>query len=105
MIQIRTVAVNDHGRRIGEYQTGAKLTDHDVDLLWQLHEQGYGYKRLATVFEISRGHARDIIKGRRRGQTIARWKTIKEVLQIAPTDPAFVGSYEPGPEYRVETGV
>jgi Mor family transcriptional regulator len=76
MFQTRTVAVNESGRRIGEDQTGAKLTNHDVDQLWQLHEQGLGYKRLARVFEISRSHVRNIVKGKRRGQTIARWKVV-----------------------------
>lgn len=74
---IRTVAVNDSGRRIGEDQTGAKLTNHEVELFWVLRGEGWGYGRLAAKFEISKGHARDIVKGRRRGQTVARFKEVR----------------------------
>lgn len=77
MTRTRTVAVNESGRRIGEDQTGAKLTNHDVDLFWELRGEGWGYGKLAAKFEISKGHARDIIKGRRRGQVPAAWKTIR----------------------------
>ena len=73
----RTVAVNESGRRIGEDQTGAKMTNHEVDLFWVLRGEGWGYGRLAAKFEISKGHARDIVKGRRRNQTAARFKTVR----------------------------
>lgn len=76
-MKTRTVAVNDSGRRIGEDQTGAKLTNHDVDLFWDLRDAGWGYGKLAKKFEISKGHARDIIKGRRRGQAVARFKQVR----------------------------
>lgn len=75
-VSTRTVAVNESGRRIGEDQTGAKLTNHAVDLFWELRSSGWGYGKLAAKFEISKGHARDIIKGRRRNQTVARFKTV-----------------------------
>lgn len=73
----RTVAVNESGRRIGEDQTGAKLTNHDVDLLLTMREEGMGYGSLAKVFEVSKSLVRDIIKGRRRNQTVARFKEVR----------------------------
>lgn len=73
----RLVAVNESGRRIGEDQTGAKLTNSEVELFWSLRGEGWGYGRLAAKFEISKGHARDIIKGRRRGQVVVRFKEVR----------------------------
>lgn len=76
MPRTRTVAVNASGRRIGEDQTGAKLTNRDVDLLWALRDGGLGYGRLAVKFEVSKSLVRDIIKGRRRGQVVVRFKEV-----------------------------
>ena len=66
----RYVAVNENGRRIGQDHHNAKLTDHDVELLLQMHESGTGYRRLAATFEVSRSMVRYIVKGRWRSQTI-----------------------------------
>jgi hypothetical protein len=72
------VALNHTGRRIGEDHPRAKLSNAQVDELLELHdEQGWGYRRLAKKFGISRGHARDIINGRRRGQFPDHYKSIK----------------------------
>lgn len=70
----RMVAVNDKGQRIGESHPRAVLTDHEVDLLLELHSQGYTLAWLAGKFEISRFHVWRIVTGRKRGQTAARFK-------------------------------
>jgi hypothetical protein len=46
---VRTVAVNESGRRIGQDQTGAKLTNSEVDLLLSMRGEGMGYGSLAKV--------------------------------------------------------
>jgi hypothetical protein len=75
-VSIRTVRVNESGRRIGEDQTGAKLTNREVDLLLTLHGEGWGYGRLATKFEVSKSLVRDIVKGRRRACSVAGFKEV-----------------------------
>lgn len=72
----RTIGINELGRRIGQDHHNAVLTNHDVELLLTMHEGGIGYGRLAAKFEVSKSHVRDIVKGRRRGQTPSAWKTI-----------------------------
>ena len=67
-------AVNERGRRIGEDHPGAKLTDHEVELLLALHEQGWGYRRLARKFGIDRGHARRLCLYLQRGQGPVKFK-------------------------------
>lgn len=74
----RMLGFNEHGMRIGETHQRAKLSDHEVDLLRELHEEyprGHarhmGYRQLAVKFDISIGHCRDICLYRYRAQTIA----------------------------------
>lgn len=57
----------------GQDHPKAELTDRDVDLMRQLHEeyppghpQHVGYRQLGRMFEISRYTARNICKHRRR---------------------------------------
>lgn len=69
----KLVAVNERGRRIGEDHPRAVLTNHEVDMIFELHEIGWGYKRLAVKFEVSKRAIRDILTGRRRGQVAARF--------------------------------
>jgi hypothetical protein len=72
-----TVAVNEHGRRIGEGHQFAVLSDSEVGLLLDLRErEGWSYRQLASKFEIDRGTARDYIKGRRRCQTVAGHRVV-----------------------------
>jgi hypothetical protein len=41
--------VNDRGVRVGEDHQRATLTDHDVELMRQLREEGIGYKRRVST--------------------------------------------------------
>lgn len=70
------VAVNARGNRIGEDHPLAVLTNHEVDMLFELREMGWGYKRLAKKFEVSARHVRDILRGRRRSQFPAAHRRI-----------------------------
>lgn len=73
----RHVALNDSGHRIGESHPRAKLTDHEVDLLVQLREEGMGVNELAEKFEVHRTHVWRIFTGRKRAQLATRFKTIE----------------------------
>lgn len=74
----RYLGVNDLGYAIGESHARAKLTDSDIEMILWLHEQGLGYAGIAAKFDdgvsVSKGHVRDICKGRRRGQVATDWK-------------------------------
>jgi len=72
----RIVGVNAQGNRIGEDHPAAKLTDHEVELLLEMHEENIGYRKLAKIFEISPSQVRNICKGRKRCQTAHHWKTL-----------------------------
>ena len=68
------IGVNETGRRVGEGHPRAKLTDHEVELIRVLHEQGWGYRRLAEKFDITRGHAHRICAYASRVQAPVRFK-------------------------------
>ena len=70
------VAVNGQGRRIGEDHHLAKLSDHEVDLLLSLRDEGYSYGWLAAKFEISKSAVRWFCIGGRRGQSVAGFRAI-----------------------------
>lgn len=70
------VGVNEKGLRVGETHHRAKLTDQDVDLIRELHDEGLSYREIAVKFEVSKSTVRDIIKCRRRFQFVARWKRV-----------------------------
>jgi DNA invertase Pin-like site-specific DNA recombinase len=73
------VAINELGRRIGQDHHNAKLTDHEVELIRELHaEKAMGYRKLAQKFEVSKSLVREIIQERRRVHQVAfGWKIIK----------------------------
>lgn len=72
----QVVAVNERGNRMGETHHRAKLTDEQVETMRELHQQGWGFKRLARAFNVSRETARDIVLYRRRAQLAVGWKVV-----------------------------
>lgn len=70
------VAVNEIGRRIGHDHHRAKLTNGEVDMILRMHDEGWGYRRLADKFEIDKGTVRDIVKGRRRAQFAVSFRVV-----------------------------
>ena len=87
----KIVAVNEHGRRIGESHPRAKLTDHEVDLIRELAEQGLTHEQIARKFELSDkpapcasmpkrtvggAYVGRIVRCERRGQSVAGHKVV-----------------------------
>ena len=72
----RTVAVNDSGHVVGEGHHRSRLSDHEIYLVNELHEDGMSLKLIAEKFDISRGHAHDIVHARRRAHTVMGHKTL-----------------------------
>lgn len=63
---------SEDGRRIGEAHHKAVLTDHEVDLLLELREEGKSCAWLAEKFEIPVSSVKSICSGRTRSVSIAR---------------------------------
>ena len=74
----KVVAVNDRGFRVGQDHQNAKLTNHEVDLLLELRDEGWSYGKLRDAFELSKSGVRKICKGMTRCQVADRYKKIEE---------------------------
>lgn len=70
----RMVAVNAKGYRLGEDHHRAKLTNHEVELLLQLADEGMPERTLAEKFDVSRRTVRDYKAARKRAQIPAAFK-------------------------------
>lgn len=71
------VTVNERGRRIGEDHHNAVLSNADVELLLDLRErEDWSYGRLARKFEVAKSTVADVVKGRRRSQTVAGHRVV-----------------------------
>lgn len=78
------IGVNARGVRVGEDHQRAKLTNAEVDLIFELREptdgaQPLSFGEIARKFEISKGTVRDIICGRRRSQYPVAFKRVQIV--------------------------
>lgn len=67
------VGINDKGRRVGQYHPRARFTDHEVDLIFELKEEGRTITEIAKIMECRKSTINDILKGRRRAQHPTRW--------------------------------
>lgn len=67
----RMVAVNERGQRIGESHPRAVLSDHEVDLVLSLRDEGYSYGWIAEKMEVHKQTIAKICTGQRRAQVAA----------------------------------
>lgn len=73
----KTIGVNEKGLRVGEDHQRAKLTNAEVERMRKLHEEeGFGYRRLARMFEVGKTTVRNICGYRVRNQPVATFRTV-----------------------------
>jgi len=71
------IPVNETGHVIGERHHRAKLSDRQVALMLELHEEwGFSYRKLAWVFGVTRAQVRNICTYRQRSCTVMGHKTV-----------------------------
>lgn len=72
----RIVGVNDRGLRVGEDHQGAKLTNHEVEMIRELHAAGMSYTELSVKFEVSKSLIAQICRFERRADIAVRFKVV-----------------------------
>lgn len=72
----RLIKINENGWRVGDSHQNAVLSDSEVEIMRQLHEEGMIYRDLAEKFEVPIRTVAAICRFERRNQTVAG---IKEV--------------------------
>lgn len=59
--------VGEKGRRCGESHPNARYSDHEIELMRAMYEElGWGYRRLARIWECTHSYMRKLIKFERR---------------------------------------
>ena len=74
---VKMVAVNDHGIRIGEDHQNARYTNGEVEMVRLLREAGKSYGEIVRLAEMPKSTVRDICIGRRRSQSPASWRRVR----------------------------
>lgn len=69
----KVIALNSHGRVVGENHPRARLLDSEIDQLFELHEAGFSYSQIAAKMDLSKSGVAHVISGRRRCQTPDRY--------------------------------
>ena len=69
---VKTVTLNENGRRVGQSHPRAKLLDSEVELALALLESGMSYAQVAGKLDVSKSCIAHIASGRRRGQVVTR---------------------------------
>lgn len=77
-VKNRMVPVNDRRRRIGQEHWRATLTDHEVELVHRLRDEGLTLAAIARKMEVSKGCIWKIVSGYRRGQVPAGWVRVRD---------------------------
>lgn len=78
----------------GQAHPNARLTDHEAELVLELHAQGMGYDRLGVIFEVHKSCIAKICRGERRSlvlkdEAVLRPKRVcsDALPQMPPIDP------------------
>ena len=71
----KLVAFGANGRRVGDSHPKAVLTNHEVDLLLELRNEGYSLSWLAEKFEVAKTTVHSIVSGRTRATLPATYRT------------------------------
>lgn len=74
---MKLIGINDDGRRVGQDHHRAKFTDHEVELMRQMNDNGMSFYRIARVMECGETTVRDICNHRRRAQVPTQFKRVK----------------------------
>jgi hypothetical protein len=73
----RWAAVNERNLRIGESHPRAVLTDHDVELVLELRDDGHSYRWIAMKMEVSLAQIFRICTGKQRSQIPSGHRRVK----------------------------
>lgn len=74
-MQRRIIALSDTGYAVGEGHHNAKLTNADVDSVFELREAGLSLSQIGLKFGVGKACIFKILHGRTRAETPVAWRT------------------------------
>lgn len=71
------VSIGDSGRPVGESAPNAKYTDAEIDMVFELRNQGYFYREISEMMDMPVRTIRTVLDGSRRNKHVVGWKKLK----------------------------
>lgn len=68
------VAITARGRLVGEDNPSAKYTDHDIDCVFALREQGWTVRQIGQKLDMPHSTVHAVLQGKLRAVTPVAWK-------------------------------
>ena len=62
------------GCRIGQDSHMAKYTDHDIELVLRMRDEGFSYGKIAAIMDMPKSTVHAIATGKQRGVVVDRWE-------------------------------
>ncbi len=77
MTKPQYVHIGEYGKRIGETHGMAKLSDHEIDLVRQLKEEGMPATEISEKFEVSKRYVYKLVNYERRASMVAEYRRVR----------------------------
>ncbi len=76
MNKTELVQIGEYGKRVNESHGMAKLSDHEIDLVRQLKEEGMPAAAIAEKFEVSKRYVYKLVNYERRASIVAQFRRV-----------------------------
>ncbi len=76
MTKPQYVHIGEYGKRVGETHGRAKLSDHEIDLVRQLKEEGMPAPEIAEKFAVSKRYDYKLVNFERRASIVAQFRRV-----------------------------
>lgn len=76
MRKSKLVQIGEYGKRVGETHGRAKFTDHEIELIRQLKENGMSAVDIAAKMECSKRYVYKLANYERRASVVAEWRRV-----------------------------
>lgn len=71
------VKINELGRRIGDSHPRAKFTDHEIEQMRWLRDQGWTCRAIAVKFDAAFGYVAEVCRCAKRAQVVAEVRALE----------------------------
>jgi len=85
----RIVGIDERGNRVGEDHPRAKLSDHEVELMRELHEGGMSCAEIGRKFEVAKSTVSLIVNYKRRATSPMGFRRVK----LSPGAARIIGKH------------
>ncbi len=76
MTKTTLIAIGEYGKRVGETHGRAKLSDHEIDLVRQLKEEGMSASVIAEKMEITKRYVYKLVNFERRASVVTQYRRL-----------------------------